>query len=190
MFKSLVTISHPRDTSAMGTIENRSKGLLRCVNAYKDFTKTTELILKPVDISDLIGTVVKLLEAEFNSRNITMKETMPAYQITTQADGEWIEQVLINVLKNSMEALEGKEDGRIEISASQVQGKTYIIVRDNGQGMDKTTLDRSLFHFYNEEERNRHRVKSYQANHATPSWAIIHSVERGPWDRSGAYMVT
>jgi len=139
--------------SSLQTIENRSKGLLRFVNAYKDFSKTPELMIKPVDVTDLIGRVVKLLEAELGARGIVVEKTIPGYHLSAHADGEWIEQVLINVLKNSMEALEGKEDGRIEISASQVQGKTYIIVRDNGQGMDKTTLDQVFVPFFTTKKK-------------------------------------
>lgn len=138
---------------SLQTIENRSKGLLRFVNAYKDFNKTLELVIKAVDITDLITRVVKLLEAEMDLRGIVIEKVMPISRLNAMTDTEWMEQVLINVLKNSIEALEENADAKILISAGQVQGQTFILVRDNGQGMDKATLDQAFVPFFTTKKK-------------------------------------
>ncbi|MEP2670686.1 MAG: ATP-binding protein [Cyclobacteriaceae bacterium] len=133
--------------SSLQTIEKRSKGLLRFVNAYKDFTKTPEITLSQVDIGDLIKQVLKLLNKELMRSQIELDKTGVTH-FTAKADASWLEQVIINVIRNAIDALEHKEEPRIKMVAFQEGNRNCIAISDNGGGMDKETLENIFVPFF------------------------------------------
>lgn len=132
----------------METIENRSRGLLRFVNAYKDFVKTPELYILPMDVSNLINRVATLFASDFTSLKIDIDKSGVPGQLAAHGDPEWLEQVLINVLKNAVEALETVGGGQIKVEAGKTQQTTFVRVIDNGPGIDKATLDNVFVPFF------------------------------------------
>jgi signal transduction histidine kinase len=132
---------------SLETIEKRSKGLLRFVNAYKDLTKTPELTFVEVDVLQTIKRVLDLLKAELRNCEIIItksgSDSLPAL-----ADAGWLEQVLINIFKNTIDSLEGRANPKISISAFQTSRSTLIKVEDNGIGMDRDTLDKAFIPFF------------------------------------------
>lgn len=134
--------------SSLQTIEKRSRGLLRFVNAYKDFTKTPELILSQVDIGDLIEQVLSLLGPDMERNRITLEKSGVKDHFMAKVDASWLEQVVINVIRNAIDALENTAVPEIKIEALQKGSKNYISVVDNGQGMDKETLDKIFIPFF------------------------------------------
>ncbi len=138
---------------SLQTIEKRSKGLLRFVNAYKDFTKVPELIFGEVDVLALVKRVVNLFKAELKGHEIIIEKIGNENTVLATADAEWLEQVLINVVKNSIEALEGKTNPQISIAVGKDGHQTFIRVHDNGPGMDKETLDQVFVPFFTTKKR-------------------------------------
>ena len=130
------------------TIEKRSKGLLRFVNAYKDFTKTPELVFSKVDLSELIHRVITLFGTELDRLKIEMDHAGVQKKLFAKADAGWLEQVLINIIKNAIEVLENKDQAKIVINAFQLNQRTTISVIDNGGGMEKDVLDKIFIPFF------------------------------------------
>jgi len=64
------------------------------------------------------------------------------------ADSKLIEQVLINLINNSIHALEGKENPMIKISCAIESIKTIIIVSDNGKGIEEEIINQIFIPFY------------------------------------------
>lgn len=133
---------------SLETIEKRSKGLLRFVNAYKDLTKTPEIVFAQMDIGGLIKQVLSLLNTELERKKIILDKSGVGVHLMTKGDASWLEQVLINIIRNAIDALENIESPKIEISAFQDGGDNCIIIRDNGEGMDKETLDNIFVPFF------------------------------------------
>ena len=133
---------------SLDTIEKRSKGLLRFVNAYKDFVKTPDLVINQVDISKLVNNVVSLLGPELSKHQIELNQTEIPHRLFTGADAEWLEQVLINIIKNAMDALENRVNPMITIRAYQQNKRTHVIISDNGIGMEKDVVDKAFIPFF------------------------------------------
>ncbi|MGE0587263.1 MAG: PAS domain-containing sensor histidine kinase [Cyclobacteriaceae bacterium] len=138
---------------SLQTIENRSKGLLRFVNAYKDFTKTPELTLETIDVSATIGRVVTLLHQEFDLNKIAIDRTDVNTKTMAKADGEWLEQVLINLFRNSIEALNGTTNPTIKVAAYAHNHRTFVSIIDNGSGMDEETLEKAFIPFFTTKKK-------------------------------------
>ncbi|MEQ9415659.1 MAG: ATP-binding protein [Cyclobacteriaceae bacterium] len=133
---------------SLETIEKRSKGLLRFVNAYKDFTKTPEIVVSQVDISGLIKQVLNLLNAELIRNRIIVDKSEVEVHLMARGDASWLEQVIINIIRNAMDVLEQATAPTIKIEAFKNGDGTSIVITDNGEGMDKATLDNIFVPFF------------------------------------------
>ena len=100
------------------------------------------------DIVDLVNNSIEMLEISANKKNIKLMidhEYNPP--INVYADKEKIEQVIINLIENSIKY--GKENGTTEIVLQDlVENKIIVRVTDNGIGVKENHLDRLFERFY------------------------------------------
>ena len=136
--------------SSLKTIENRSKGLLRFVSTYKQLTRLPKPDFKEVNLIELVNHCYTLLKQNIIKNNITFKKDYPGQnQIIVSIDYDQIEQVIINLLINAIEAV--KEQQQPEINIKIISNKTnhhQIIISDNGKGIDTEELDKIFMPFY------------------------------------------
>ena len=130
------------------TIESRSKGLLHFVHAYRSLTKIQKPNFREVRITEMLKRVQTLLKPELKKRNIEIIELISDPNLSIQADPELIEQVLINLVKNAMEAVTGQSNPRIEIGSEITHDHIQIFVRDNGPGINEEYLDKIFIPFF------------------------------------------
>jgi len=134
---------------SLKTIENRSKGLVKFVNAYKDFSKT--LVLKPsyFDLIQLIKRIEFLLKPDLEKKEIMFGFHYKVKKFEVFGDQELIEQVLINLLKNAIEALNDKPNGAIDFRVIKGDhNKAKIEISDNGQGISSEAMEKIFVPFY------------------------------------------
>jgi signal transduction histidine kinase len=130
------------------TIENRSKGLIKFIDAYREYTSLPEPKLKTIRVKDLIEKVVQLLKPEFKKKNIHFSSQCDSEYLTLQADEEMIEQVLINLIKNAIEAADHAQEAKIEINGTYTENAVLIEVTDNGPGIIPEAIDRIFVPFF------------------------------------------
>lgn len=131
------------------TIENRSKGLIKFVDAYRDYTSIPKPKFGLIKIDELFDHISKLLKGEFKELGIDFIINIRFDNLEITADRELIEMVLINLLKNSKEALKDLEDSKIELIARIDEDRHVILdVKDNGPGIIPEALDRIFIPFY------------------------------------------
>jgi nitrogen fixation/metabolism regulation signal transduction histidine kinase len=131
------------------TIENRSKGLIKFVDAYRDYTSIPKPKFGLIKIEELFEHICQLLKREFKEIGIEFKSTIFHNNMEITADRELIEMVLINLLKNAKEALKGYEDPKIELIA-RIDGQQRVMleVKDNGPGIISEAQDKIFIPFY------------------------------------------
>ncbi|NOT76771.1 MAG: GHKL domain-containing protein [Cyclobacteriaceae bacterium] len=132
----------------LSTIENRSKGLIKFIDAYREYTSVPQPKIKTVLVKELIEKVAQLMRPEIKKTIINFSISYDSDYLTIQADEEMIEQVLINLIKNSIEALGETKDPKIELSGTAVANTVIIEVMDNGQGVIKEALNRVFVPFF------------------------------------------
>jgi PAS domain S-box-containing protein len=134
-------------------IKEQGKGLVAFVETYRKLTRLPKPEKKAIRVQDLFEKVVMLnqLENQGSSLQLTMKVEPAAIQI--EADKKMIMQVLVNLVKNSREALSEKENGQIELLAGRNKnGQVEICVKDNGPGIPKELLDEIFVPFFTTRE--------------------------------------
>ncbi len=131
------------------TIKKRSESLLKFAETYRNLNKITKPDVKSVYVRDLFENIYSLMQPSLEQKNIEMEIILKDTQHIVEADVTLIEQVLINIVVNAIEAVKEKEDGRIVLSAGENrQRKVFIKVSDNGAGMDEEILEKIFIPFF------------------------------------------
>ena len=132
----------------LSTIENRSKGLIKFIDAYREYTSLPKPKITTVRLRDLIEHVAQLMKPELKKTNINFQHYCNSEYLTIQADLDMIEQVLINLLKNAIEALAETENPTLELIGRYDENAVKIEVIDNGSGIIKEALEHIFVPFY------------------------------------------
>jgi two-component system nitrogen regulation sensor histidine kinase NtrY len=130
------------------TIENRSKGLIKFIDAYREYTSLPPPKIKTVRLKDLIDKVAQLMRVELKKTSINFSTSCESEYLTIQADEEMIEQVLINLIKNAIEAISKQPNGKIELNGKYTEHIVSIEVIDNGPGIIKEAMTKVFIPFF------------------------------------------
>jgi nitrogen fixation/metabolism regulation signal transduction histidine kinase len=131
------------------TIRRRSEGLLRFAETYRNLNKITSLNLKKVYIRELFGNLYQLMGPNLKQKNIEMEIIIKETDLQLELDLNLIEQVLINLLVNAMEAVKESEHPRISLSAATMSNnKIAIKISDNGVGISPELIDKIFVPFF------------------------------------------
>ncbi len=135
--------------SALQTIEKRSAGLLRFVNAYRDLARIPKPDFQLCRVRDLLERIQQLMSHRLQRPDIQFSIDVNPPTLTVTADQELIEQVLINLVTNAIQALEEQSDARIQLSGSlDDRGRVLLRVEDNGPGMKPDVLEKIFVPFF------------------------------------------
>lgn len=131
------------------TIRRRSEGLLRFAETYRNLNKITSLNLKKVYIRELFGNLYQLMGPNLKQKNIEMEIILKEPDLQLELDVNLIEQVLINLLVNAIEAVKESEHPKISLSASTMSNNKIIIkIADNGVGISAELIDKIFVPFF------------------------------------------
>jgi len=134
---------------ALQTINKRSTGLMNFVETYRSLTKIPEPNFEVVSMKELVHHVHTLMKKEVQQHEISISASVEPETIEVQMDEQMIEQVLINLVKNSVQALKGTKEGKILIRGFyNKRGRPTIQVIDNGQGILGDVIDKIFIPFF------------------------------------------
>jgi signal transduction histidine kinase len=131
------------------TIMRRSEGLLSFAETYRNLSKITELNKSRVQVSSLFEHRSQLMLPSLMQKNIDLEVILKYPLMDVHADASLVEQVMINLILNAVEAVKGKPAPHIILSAALNAGKRPIIkVSDNGVGIPVEMLDKIFIPFF------------------------------------------
>ena len=134
---------------ALATIERRSNGLMHFIEAYRSLTRIPKPQFTLFPVRELFDDVATLLQTSFGAGAVTLETEVDPDGLELAADRELVEQVLINLLLNALQALEGGRGNHVTLRARAGVGGTPIIeVEDDGPGIPDEALDRIFVPFY------------------------------------------
>lgn len=134
-------------------IENRSKGLLEFINNYRTITKLPKPKFETILVKDLLEKTVLLFEKEITAQKIIININVDSDKLELNADKGMIDQVIINIIKNSIEAFHEIINPEINFNAfTDNKQRVKITVSDNGNGIEEEKLDDIFIPFYTTKE--------------------------------------
>jgi len=112
----------------------------RSLNIMNDFMEFSKIKIDKeiIDINILLEEIVEDFELLMDGKNIEFVSKLVKEEIFVDGDFNRLKQVFINLIKNSMEAIE--ESGKIEIFTHVLKGQYFVEIVDNGCGMDFDVL--------------------------------------------------
>ena len=134
---------------AVNTIEKRSKGLLTFIENYRELTRIPKPNFEIVQIKNLFERVEHLMKDQFDTHSIKFHMQIDPESLGMTADPALIEQVLINLCKNSVEAVNGVRHPKIKLKgATDGRGNPVIKVIDNGKGITAEVAEKIFIPFF------------------------------------------
>lgn len=134
---------------AIKTIQKRSEGLIRFVSDFRSLTHIPKTEFTMVKIKELFAQIEALMRGEIEKHRVQLHISVSPEDMTLKIDKELIEQVLINLIKNALQAMDDIEDRYIALNAYRdVKNNAYISVKDNGTGIDEEAQSKIFIPFY------------------------------------------
>ena len=140
----------PATSETYQQIHDEAERLSRLVTDLQELNRvesgTLEVVLEPVELSEIINTVFKRFGQQFQSKGVRLTRDIPPNLPTLQVDSNRIIQVLTNLLNNALRYT--PEGGAVSVDATQSGSHIQITVSDNGIGISREHLAHIFTRFY------------------------------------------
>ncbi len=142
-----------------GILLEQTERITRIVSRLSGVLRRAPLRFEPTDVAKATRTVIDLMEGEARRRGITLRLAATNDLPSISSDGDQIQQLVLNLVRNALEASE--PGGTIDVMVSQVppefenarmQAGVRISVEDHGRGMDQATVERACEAFFTTRE--------------------------------------
>jgi two-component system, NtrC family, nitrogen regulation sensor histidine kinase NtrY len=131
------------------TISRRSDGLIHFVNDFRNLTRIPVPEMNLLNVGDLLKEIQTLLREQLAQQHIDFRLVLPKSSLLLTADRSMLEQVLINLIKNAMEAVQEKEQRQVVVRANlDERSRVCIEVQDNGEGMTPEATTKIFIPFF------------------------------------------
>ncbi|ESZ38896.1 ATP-binding protein [Mesorhizobium sp. M0659] len=139
------TASAEENLGAIAALTERIGGI---TEELKVFARKGRTAAEPVELRGVIEGAVVLLRSRFAGRLDALDITLPPVTLKVMGNRLRLEQVLINLFQNALEALDGRDGARVQVSAQETADGVALAVADNGPGISPAIL-KSLFTPFN-----------------------------------------
>lgn len=133
---------------AIDTIARRGAGLMSFVERYWKMAERPQPVLREVRIASLVQKVEQLMSAVLAGKGIALAASVEPPELEIRADAAMLEQALLNLMHNCVDALAQTADARIEVRCRIESDGVTIAVLDNGPGVPTDALDRIFVPFF------------------------------------------
>jgi signal transduction histidine kinase len=130
------------------TIQRRAEGLLNFVNDYRTLSNVPVPHIQRVNVKDFCEQVELLMRPTLDEKKIRLKKLNIPPRAIIRVDPGQIEQVFINLIGNSIYALEGRENGLITIQCDVRRRNIALSITDNGKGIPDEIRKNIFVPFY------------------------------------------
>lgn len=136
-----------KTVKGLSIVKRRGKSLLHFAESYRKLTFIPTPVVRRFPFCEFAENLQHLLRPELETGNISLQIQITPEHLAISADEELLSQVLINLIKNAIQALEGKPMGKISLTARQEE-RIFIEVTDNGQGIPDDLLEDIFVPFF------------------------------------------
>nr|WP_287939455.1 ATP-binding protein [Algoriphagus sp.] len=138
----------------ISTIEKRSEGLIRFVSDFRSLAHIPTPKFGSIGIARLFDQLEILLQNQLENQGITLEKELNPNELILFGDQTQIEQVLINLLQNAIQALDDAEEKKITLRAFiDEAGKIIIEVSDTGKGIEEEALSKIFIPFFTTKKK-------------------------------------
>jgi signal transduction histidine kinase len=141
-----------KTVKGLDLIESRGQGLIHFVQNYRDVTRLPKPDFKVLNVRDMFQGIKLMFDEQLMQNGVTLTiDCHPSLYIN--ADGKLLEQVIINLVKNAIEAFEDAPDPAITMSAQSNNNQIIMEIADNGKGIPPDMLENIFVPFFTTKEK-------------------------------------
>ena len=130
-------------------IESRTQALINFVKATKSLTQIPKPNIRSISVRELFDRVTVLYQAKFKEAGVHFEKEITPAGLSFDADLELVEQVVINLIQNALEAIQDVTGPKLMLSAGKSDsGQVQISVTDNGAGIRDEDLEKIFLPYY------------------------------------------
>ena len=134
---------------ALDAVSRRSEGLLHFVRSHRRLTKPLAARMEVMPVQRLFARIQRLLAGDLADRDIRMVTSVAPETLELAMDAELLDQALINLVRNALEALRDTPSGHITLAAyREADGRVAISVSDNGPGIPPDQREKVFVPFF------------------------------------------
>ena len=137
----------------LNAIENTGEGLINFITEYRKLSDLPPPDREQFEVRMLFDHIRSLFGEECEKRKITMSMMLEHQDMILNADMFQIEQVMVNLVSNSMDVLSGRTDGIIKLAAGSGEDHTEIYIEDNGPGIPEDIRDQIFIPFFSTKKK-------------------------------------
>ena len=131
--------------ASFGRIDDLIERMTAITRQLKSYARKGSQTLRPLNMIDALNSSLSMMEPQLRERRIHIKRVVPDYPVNVIADRMRIEQVMVNLLRNALDATKAVREPRVDVILS-TGGAATLTVRDNGPGVED--LDQLFEPFY------------------------------------------
>lgn len=143
----------------MLTIVKQQEGaierIVNIVNGLRVYARMDTGEMSQLNVHSVLDQSISIIQHIYRKQNISIEKELNAPVPFVKGNSGRLQQVIINLLSNARDAVEGVAEPRIRIQTSAANGQLTIRVSDNGSGMDKKTQERIFEPFYTTKEAGK-----------------------------------
>jgi len=130
-------------------IQERSEGLMSFISDYRDLFEIKKIIKAKINLEEFIKKITHVFDQTIKEQNISFIPKITSSNLVLEADKVLIEQVIINLIKNAIQAVKGKKNPIVKIYGyMNTNNKLQIDFIDNGIGIPEENFDKIFIPFY------------------------------------------
>jgi len=131
---------------AVQTIARRSEGLMNFVLRYRELLMVPQPVPAIVNVSDALHSIETLMTGELDDVHVVVDVAPESLEVS--ADPTLLDQVLVNLVRNALDAMKDVARPRLQLGACLSFGRAVISVKDNGSGIDADAIEQIFVPFF------------------------------------------
>jgi len=154
--KAISKIEDDTDTKSLKNYSERigenCERMRKIIDHFREFSRLSEHKLEPVKPQSIVERSLVLFNEQLRLKNIAISKELSSDDVLVYADENRIEQVVMNLISNARDVLEGQENAEIAVR-TRAEDKWFIIeVQDNGSGIPDDVLEKIFNPFFTTKE--------------------------------------
>ncbi len=144
-------LTDPAHREKLRVIQEEVKRLESFLGDLRDFLRPVHPLKRRVNLNEIIREVQALMSPAAEDKGVNLEERLDSHLPSIEADPTQLNQVLLNLLKNAMEAT--GPDGRIILASGSKKGQLWFSIRDTGKGMTLEVRNKIFHPFFTTKEK-------------------------------------
>ena len=168
-------------------IDGLTERMGRIISQLKLFARKSSGKPVPVSMKAVIDGALTLLEPRLQRQEVAVIRHLPTTDVFCLGDMVRLEQVLVNLISNALQAMEAVPDAALHLEINTAEGRVITMIRDHGPGYSRGPAGadfRPLLHHQGDRRRSGTGSVDFPAHHRGTWWHAMCSQSSRRWRRS------